>query len=102
MILKDVQSNLRPELVKLENLPDGQQRVIISENISEIKEEDGSILYKYDVAEFFIPEGETATVESIERNIDAWVVYASEDHQDPSVEDRLSVLEDVVAMLMEG
>lgn len=101
MILKNVQSNLRPELVKLENLPDGQQRVIISENISEIEQEDG-ILYQYDVYEFSMPNGETATVESITENLEAWERYADEDHEDPTIEDRVSILEDVVALLMEG
>ena len=101
MILKSVQSNLRPELVKLENLPDGQQRVIISENISEIEQEDG-ILYQYDVYEFSMPNGETATVESITENLEAWKRYADEDHEDPTIEDRVSILEDVVALLMEG
>ena len=75
MISRNVQSNLRPELVKLENLPDGQQRVIITENISEVEQEDG-ILYQYDVYEFLMPDGEVATVESIESNKEAWEQYA--------------------------
>ena len=49
-----------------------------------------------------MPEGEVATVESIENNLEAWEQYAEEDHDDPTIEDRVSILEDVVALLMEG
>lgn len=49
-----------------------------------------------------MPDGEVATVESIESNKEAWEQYAEEEHTDPSIEDRVSILEDVVALLMEG
>ena len=101
MILENVQSNLMPELVRIENIPGGQQRIIISKDISEIEGEDG-ILYQYNVAEFNMPDGETATVKSIEDNIEDWIKYAEEDHTDPTIEDRISILEDVIAILMEG
>lgn len=49
-----------------------------------------------------MPDDTVATEESITENIDAWWEYATEEHNDPTIEDRLSILEDVVAMMMEG
>ena len=101
MILRDVESNVRPSEVVVENLPEGLQRVIISQDIKEVEKEDGNV-FQYDVAEFYMPDGEVATVESIEENLEAWWQYAEEEHEYPTIEDRVSILEDVVAWLLEG
>ena len=101
MILENVQSNTRPNSVIIENLPDGRQRVVIAKNISEVTEEDGNKMYQYDSADFYMPDEVTATEQMIEEGFDEWWSYASEEHECPTIEDRISILEDVVALLME-
>ena len=101
MILENAQSNIRPNSVTIENLPDGRQRIVIAKNISEVTEEDGTRMYQFDSAEFYMPEDIVPTQEMIEEGIEDWWSYASEEHECPTIEDRISILEDVVALLME-
>ena len=99
MIYENVQSNSRPEPVVIEALPDGPQRIIISKDISEVQSE-GETLFQCNRAEFYAPDDRVLTVESVEENMDAWWAYASEEHVDPTIDERVSVLEDVVSMLI--
>ena len=57
-------------------------------------------MFQCNRAEFYAPDDRVLTVESVEENMDAWWAYASEEHKDPTIDERVSVLEDVVSMLI--
>ena len=49
-----------------------------------------------------MPEDREETKESILENIDEWFIYAEEDHNEPNLEDRVSILEDMISILIGG
>ena len=101
MILENVQSYSRPQLVVVENLPDGPQRIIISKDISEIQDEEG-IRYQYKEAVFNAPDDRILTVDEVEEQVDAWWIYAGEEHNQPTLAERVDMLEEAVDMLIGG
>lgn len=101
MIYENVQSYTRPQLAVVENLPDGPQRIIISKDILEIQDEEGT-RYQYDEAVFFAPDDRVLTKAEVEKRIDDWWMYASEEHNPPTLAERVEILEDVVDMLVGG
>lgn len=84
----------------MEQLPDGLCRIILTRNVLEETTDDG-IRFIYEEAVFHLPDGRHDTAADIETEFNAWWAYAAEEHEPPSLEDRVSVLEDVVALLME-
>lgn len=100
MTYENVQSNTSPASVTIEALPDGRQRVILTRNVSE-EQEEGQKLFRYDEAVFYVPDDRQATTEEIERDKEAWWEYAAEEHAQPTLDERLTVLEDAIAALME-
>ena len=87
--------------MKLEVLPD-ITRVLLAKDIEEIETEDGATMYGYAQAVFELPEGREETAESIAASFNDWWEYAGEDHVEPTLDERVDILEEVVAMLMEG
>ena len=101
MILENVQSYSQPQSVVIEELPDDQQRIIISKDISEIQDEEGT-RYQYKEAVFIAPDDRTLTEEDVEEQIEAWWTYAGEDHNLPTLAERVEILEEVVDILIGG
>ena len=105
MLNMSVMSATRPDSVRLEYLPDGSARALLANNIREITTEyegNTEIAYEYDEAVFFVPEGQEATILSIEANFDAWWAYASQPEEEaPTIEDRVSANEEAIAAIME-
>lgn len=48
-----------------------------------------------------MPDDRQAIIEEIERDKEAWWEYAAEEHTQPTLDERLTVLEDAIAALME-
>ena len=91
MTYENVQSNTSPASVTIEALPDGRQRVILTRQK----------LFRYEEAIFYMPDDRQAIIEEIERDKEAWWEYAAEEHTQPTLDERLTVLEDAIAALME-
>ena len=100
MIIKNVYANTQPAAVTVEKFSDGRARVVLSKDASYIETEEGGI-WQYEEGSFYLPEGrQDETVESIAESFDAWYAYAGTDHREPSLEERVSALEDVVESLI--
>lgn len=99
MIYENVYGNTKPESMTTEKLPDTRIRVVLTRDVEEA-EEDGQRLWRYSEAEFFLPEGRTA--EEVEVDPASWWEYASEDHEEPSIDERVSILEDALAALLDA
>ena len=98
MIFKNVESNNSPDVVVLERVPD-KTIVRLADNIHQ-EEKDDQVIFVYDEACFDLPEGREETISSIEADFDAWWTYASEEHDPPTLEERLAAIEDVIAELI--
>lgn len=53
-------------------------------------------MFQYDEARFYVPDDR----EILEEDIDEWFEYASEEHNPPTVEERIETLEDIVEYLI--
>lgn len=95
MIIEHVSSTTMPQSVIREDLPDSRPRILLSKDVEEITTEEG-VSYEYKAAEFYLPEGRDDSVQEIEANMAAWWAYASVEHPEPTVEERLEALEDIV------
>ena len=85
----------------METLPEGQ-RVLLSSNVHQIEDE-GSVGYEYDEVIFLMPSDRTETIQSIEENFEAWWEFGQQEvESEPSLEQRVSDLEDIIIGLMEG
>jgi ribosome biogenesis GTPase A len=105
MILLNVQTNTVPDSARLEQLPEIGTRVILAKNIREETldlDDQTQTVYVYDEADFVLPEDRTETIESITENFDEWWEYATEEHGEPSLEDRVSTLESIIDFILEG
>lgn len=88
------QSNAQPVRVKLEQLPD-RNIVWLTDNVHEV-ELDGQTTYEYDEAMFNLPEDREETVASITESFAGWWLYGQEEHTEPTLEERVSLLEDIL------
>lgn len=88
------QSNVLPTKVVLEQCP-SRNIVRLADNIEEIQTDEQTI-YQYDEVTFDLPDGRQETVQSITDNFDEWWLYGQEDHSEPTLEDRVSLLEDII------
>ena len=51
---------------------------------------------------FIAPDDRTLTEEDVEEQIEAWWTYAGEDHNPPTLAERVEILEEVVDILIGG
>ena len=88
------QSNVLPTDVTLEQLPD-KTIVRLADNVEEIQIEEQTI-YQYDEVEFTLPEDRQETRQSIAEHFEEWWLYGTEDHTEPTLEERVSLLEEII------
>ena len=105
MLYVNASADLEPSRVSLLRLPD-KTVVKLADNIQRVVDEDeGSltIKYVYDEVTFDLPEDRKGeTVESIEENFSDWWFYGSEDHSDPTIEERVTNIEEILVAILEG
>ena len=100
MLIIGTRSATRPYSVAIENLQ-GKKRVILADNIKTVEdpEYNGFI---YDEVIFELPPTRQETVESITANFADWWMFGSQPEEKITLEDRVSIIEDVLLSLMEG
>lgn len=102
MLLKNTESNVRPASVLLERLGDGSANVRLADNVHEEMREDQKIIV-YDEVIFTLVADRRETADDIEREFDSWWAYGSAPEEaEPTVEDRLEIVESVLMELMGG
>lgn len=100
MLLLNTKAASRPASVVIENLQ-GKKRVILAGNIKMVEDpEDNGFVY--DEVIFFMPDDRHETIPEIETNFDAWWEFGKEDQRDPTIEERLADLEELILSIMEG
>lgn len=100
MLLLNTKAASRPASAAIENLQ-GKKRVILAGNIKMVEDpEDNGFVY--DEVIFFMPDDRHETIPEIETNFDAWWEFGKEDQRDPTIEERLADLEELVLSIMEG
>ena len=100
MLLLNTKAASRPASVTIENLQD-KKRVILANNIKMVEDpEDNGFVYNEVI--FFMPDDRHETITEIEANFDAWWEFGKEDQKDPTIEERLTDLEELVLSIMEG
>lgn len=89
-----VESNVAPERILIESLPNGQNAVHLAENI-ELGDRDGEAVYSYDQYRLNVfPR--PGLRESIEKNFDAWLATAKEREGTkamPTIDERILAVE---------
>ena len=93
-MLYSSQSTQPPAEVKVEQCPD-RTIVWLTDNVQEIQTEDQTV-YQYDEVQFDLPEDREETEETIAENFDEWWLYGQEDHTEPTLEERVSIIEDIL------
>lgn len=88
------QSNARPARVTLENCPD-KTIVRMTDNVTEQRVENQTV-YEYDELKFILPSDRHETVKTIEDNFEDWWLYGCEDHEPPTIEERVTILEEII------
>lgn len=88
------QSTAEPEKVAFEVCPD-KTLVWLTDNVEEVQQEEQTI-YEYDELVFALPEDRHETAETIEEAFDAWWLYGCEDHSEPTLEERVTILEEII------
>lgn len=102
MILYGTVSNKHPEMVTLERLSDGSAVLRLTDNIRE-EERRGRKAYIYDEVIISLDKDRKETAQDIEENFDAWWAFGSEPEEGiPTLEERVSVLEDAMMELLGG
>ena len=100
MILLSTESNVSPQVVKVTPNPDGSKTVRISDHLeTRIDRMDDleQTIYIYDEAVFDLPQDRLdETEETIAEHIPEWWLYASVDHSEPSMEERVALLEQII------
>ncbi len=97
MIYRNTQSNQRPQIVRLESLPDGSANVWLTRDI---REDDGGWLYD---AGFF--NAADVTEAEITADLDGWWAYAEaweRSSAQPTIEERVADMEAAVLALLGG
>lgn len=88
------QSTAEPAKVTLEECPE-KTLVWLTDNVEEERQEEQTI-YRYDELVFTLPEDRQETAESIEASFEEWWLYGCEDHSEPTLEERVSLIEDIL------
>ncbi len=78
----------------MEECPD-RTIVRLADNVEEITIEEQTV-YEYDELQFDLPYDRTETAESIAENFSDWWLYGCEDHSEPTLEERVSLIEDIL------
>lgn len=100
MFLLRTESTVSPQKVKLTTNPDGSKTVRISDHLETRTDDTDGIrqtVYTYDEAVFDLPSDRLdETEESIAEHIPEWWLYASVDHSEPTMEERVALLEQII------
>lgn len=88
------QSTAEPAKVTLEVCPD-KTLVWLTDNVEEVQQEEQTV-YEYDELVFVLPDDRQETAASIEASFDDWWLYGCEDHSEPTLEERVSILEEII------
>lgn len=107
MFFKDTESAARPSAVAMQRQPDGTVNVRLADNVrEEIRENESGeqqTMFVYDEAVFTMDADRRETEADILENFAAWWAFACEPPEEPpTVEERLSIVEDVLMELMGG
>lgn len=104
--MKNTESTVRPGAVAMQRQPDGTVNVRLADNIrEEIREDEHGeqAVFIYDEAVFTLEEGRRETEADILENFAAWWAFASEPQEaEPTVEERLTIIEDALMELFGG
>ena len=100
MLYRNAEQLTEPEKVRLEKLPESTL-VRLRDNVRlEEKEDSEEIVqtYHFDEVVFELPEGSgISTAEEVEENFADWWTYGSQPEEEtPSLEERISLLEEVI------
>ena len=101
MLNVKVQSSCDPARVVIENLPEGRCVIRLTDHVTERTEEESTV-YEYDEVVFDLPEDRSETVASINDAFAAWWEYGQQEQEAITLEQRVSDLEELVLVLMEG
>ncbi len=93
------ESTSAPQRVRLEHLP-GRTVVRLADNITQRQDEDENTVYVWDEAEFDAPPDRELTAESVEEDFAAWWEYGEQEITVPTLEQRVSDLEEVVVAML--
>lgn len=85
----------KPKKVTVEHLPDGQNRVLLTDNVEQVERDDYTV-YTYEVVEFYLPDDQKATIKAITEEFATWWEYGQAPQDETTVEDRVSALEDLI------
>ena len=100
MFYKNVQAGVEPSKVLLERLPDGSANIRLADNITTVTDEEGT-RFQYDEVAFHLDVDRTETEQDIERDFDDWWEYGTQPEEEPpTLEQRVSDLEDAVLALL--
>lgn len=102
MYLENTRSNVRPSAVIVETLGDGRKIVRMADGIQEETGEGGT-QYVYDEVVFELDADRKETAEDIEESFADWWVYGQEPEEaPPTIEERLSLVEDMLMEVIGG
>lgn len=100
MLLIGTKATTVPARVIIEKL-ETKRRVILADHIEQAEDpEDNGFVY--DEVIFFMPDDRHETIPEIEANFDAWWEFGKEEQKDPTIEERLADLEELVLSIVEG
>lgn len=100
MLLLNTKSASRPASVTIENLQD-KKRVILANNIKMVEDpEDNGFVY--DEVIFFMPDDRHETIPEIEANFNDWWEYGKSNYKEPTLEERISDIENLLLATTEG
>lgn len=101
MLYPKVESTIQPEHVIVgDNV--NPKNVVLTRNVSEYVDEDGTKFYQYEEVRFQLPYDREETTQSVEENFNEWWIYGEEGTEDNiSLEDRVPDLEELVISLLE-
>lgn len=93
-MLYSSQSTLPPDKVKVEQCPD-RTIVWLTDNVEETQIEEQTA-YQYDEVRFDLPDDRQETESSITEHFADWWLYGCEDHTEPTLEERVTILEEII------
>lgn len=98
----NVQASQMPSRVLLERLPDGSALVRLTDNVEAVATDEGTA-YRYDEVTFTLTADRKETAADIEAAFADWWAYGSEPDEPPAtLEERVSNLEDMIMVMLEG